>query len=278
MSTPLREHDLNAYLRRVAFQGRPSPDLETLRQLHRCHPQAIAFENLSTLMGESVPLELDALVDKLVGAGRGGYCFEHNGLFAAVLETLGFEVTTLAARVSWGREPGRVGGRTHMLMSVRIAGRDFICDVGFGGVTLNMPLLLEVDVEQAGPQERFRMVMRNDGEYELFIELSDGWQSMYRFDLQPQGPGDYEAMNRHVSTHRDSPFIANLMAARRTAEGRHALSNTRLRTYRGVAVIRSRQLGNVAELRGVLGAEFGIRLPEHGGLDAALARIVAHDA
>lgn len=277
MSTSLAGQALDAYLRRVDFRGRAKADLATLRELHRCHPRAIPFENLSTLLGEPVPLDIDALHDKLVRTGRGGYCFEQNALFAAVLETLGFEVATLAARVSWHREADDIGGRTHMLMRVRVAGQDYLCDVGFGGLTLNMPLLLAVDIEQSAPQERFRVVMRDDGDYELCVELGKVWQSMYRFDLQLQRPSDYEIMNHYVSTHSTSPFIANLMAARRTAVGRYALNNTRLATYRGAGPGEFRQLKSVSELRTALSQELQIVLPARSGVDTALARIVERD-
>src|SRR5690606_41012673 len=93
--------DLAAYAERVGYAGALEPSLETLRALHRLHPLAIPFENLTTLLGDSPRLDVPALERKLVLSGRGGYCFEHNRLFGAVLESLGFEVTGLAARVLW---------------------------------------------------------------------------------------------------------------------------------------------------------------------------------
>src|SRR5581483_8518947 len=77
--------DLDAYFARVGYDGPRKATLDTLRALHRLHPQAIAFENLSPLLGDPVPLDAAALHDKMVRNGRGGYCFEHNLLFASVL-------------------------------------------------------------------------------------------------------------------------------------------------------------------------------------------------
>ena len=66
------------------------------------HATHIPFENFDVLLGRPIRLDPEGLQAKLVGAGRGGYCFEHNTLFAAVLERLGYEVTLLAARVRLG--------------------------------------------------------------------------------------------------------------------------------------------------------------------------------
>ena len=79
--------------------ARATPRWNTLRALHALHPAAIPFENFDPLLGRPVLLDLAALQDKLVRRKRGGYCFEHNTLFRAALEGLGFTVTSLASRV-----------------------------------------------------------------------------------------------------------------------------------------------------------------------------------
>src|SRR5262245_43236005 len=95
--------DLAAYFERIGYDGSPSPTLETLQRLHACHAIAIAFENLDPLMGEPVSLDLAAISHKFLHAQRGGYCYEHNTFFQAVLRSLGFRVSGLAAIVQWRR-------------------------------------------------------------------------------------------------------------------------------------------------------------------------------
>src|SRR5690606_14922037 len=95
--------DLDGYFRRIGYGGPRTPTLETLRALQRLHPAAIPFENLSPFAGAPVSLELDAIQQKLVHDGRGGYCFEQNSLFLEVLRALGFRASGLAARVLWNR-------------------------------------------------------------------------------------------------------------------------------------------------------------------------------
>lgn len=264
--------DLDAYLRRIGFAREACADLATLEALHARHPIAIPFENLATLMGHPVPLELEAVERKLVGEGRGGYCFEQNLLFAAALEALGFELESLAARVTWGREPGDVGARTHMVLLVRVDGEQYLCDVGFGGLTLTTPLRLEPGVPQAGTHEQFRIDRYGEREYELLVELEAHWRSMYRFDLQPQAPVDYEVLNHYVATHPESHFRSVLMAARRTPDGRHALVNGRVTRYEARFEAERREVETVEELRGVLEGVFNIALPDDPALDPALAR------
>jgi len=102
--------DLDAYFQRVRWSGGRDPTLETLAGLIEAHTAHIPFENLDVLLGRTLRLDLEGLQDKIVGACRGGYCFEHASLFAAVLEALGFQVARHAARVVlFGPWPKRCG-------------------------------------------------------------------------------------------------------------------------------------------------------------------------
>lgn len=267
--------DLDAYLRRIGFEGTPRADLATLRKLHELHPVAIPFENLTTLMGRPVALDLESIERKLVQSGRGGYCFEHNALLAAALDALGFELESLAARVTWQRPARDIGGRTHMVLRVYLGREQYVCDVGFGGLTLTTPLILVPDVAQVGAHEEFRIDRLDEREYEVLVEFGTGWQPMYRFDLQPQEAVDYEVLNHYVATHPTSPFRSRLMAARRTPEGRHALGDGRLTTYEGRFEAERREVETVADLREVLEGVFEIALPDDPALDPALARVLA---
>src|SRR3979490_2774751 len=107
--------DIGAYLKRIGYQGGRAPTLETLRALHALHSAAITFENLDPLLKRRIHLDAASLERKLVTEKRGGYCFEQNGLFAAALTSLGFDVTGLAAHVYVKQTPGRIR-RSHMLL------------------------------------------------------------------------------------------------------------------------------------------------------------------
>ena len=273
---PARTVDLGAYARRIGYDGRLEPTLDTLRALHRLHPFAIPFENLTTLLGVSPRLDLEALEEKMVHADRGGYCFEHNRLFAGVLEALGFDVTGLAARVLWERSPGTVMPRTHMLLAVELSGRTYIGDVGFGGLTLTAPLLLEPDVEQPTPHEVFRL-LRADAGFVLEARLQQEWRPLYWFDESEHLEIDFEVLNHFVATHPGSPFRSQLYGARALPDRRLALRNGRL-TIRGLdGSVKRRDLETVEALRDVLTLDFGIATPEDDAVDYALASVLAAD-
>jgi N-hydroxyarylamine O-acetyltransferase len=264
--------DIDAYFRRIGYSGAREPTLVTLRALHALHPRAIPFENLDPLRRHPVRLDGESLQNKLVTRRRGGYCFEQNLLFSQVLTALGFSVAALSARVLWDR-PDDVRARTHMLLFVQLADGPYLCDVGFGGLTLTTPLRLEAGVEQRTPHEPFR-ILREDREFLTQAHVSGGWRTLYRFDLQEQLPIDIEVLNFFVSQHPESPFLTRLMAARREPNRSLSLRDAELRVYHLDGPSEQRVLRSVAEVRATLAQEFGIDVPEDAALDAAFERVL----
>ncbi len=191
-----------------------------------------------------------------------------------MLRAIGFRVTDLAARVVWNAPPRVLRPRSHMLLRIDLEDGPYVADVGFGGLTLTAPLRLAADIEQPTPHETFRLVATDDG-FVLEALLRESWAALYRFDLQPQLPPDYEVANWYVSTHPQSHFVTSLIAARPFSGGRFALSNNQLSIHRPGAASEQRTLPGPAELRAVLQETFGLTLPEEPGLDETLARLTA---
>src|SRR5205085_5506132 len=131
--------DLDSYCARIGWDGVRAPSFATLASILDHHMTRIPFENLDVLLGNPPKLDLASLEAKLVGAKRGGYCYEHATLFAAVLEMLGFSVTRHSARVTMAR-PKSEAPRTHMFLSVQLAEGTFVVDPGFGGLAPRVPL------------------------------------------------------------------------------------------------------------------------------------------
>ncbi len=273
MSDPATSFDLDAYLKRIGYAGRRVPTLDTLRAIHALHPASIPFENLNPLLRIPVVLDIRSLQAKLIDAKRGGYCFEHNLLLKTALETLGFAVTGLAARVLWGRTPDAITSRGHMVLLVEVEGEQYIADVGFGGQTMTGPLRLELDTEQATPHEPCRLVEWG-GDFLLETKIRDEWKPMYRFDLQRQHLIDYEVSSWYLSNHPQSHFVTGLRAARAVQGRRFNLLGKELTTHTLGAQSTTRTLRSVDELTEALETTFGIQLPEHPELRRKLGAII----
>ncbi|MEV5509341.1 arylamine N-acetyltransferase family protein [Streptomyces orinoci] len=251
--------DLDAYLGRIGLGRAGGPDPGTLRMIHRAHLAAFPFENLEILLGRPVLLDIKALQEKLVDRRRGGYCFEHNLLLAAVLERLGFAVWGLAARVS--RDDGGVAPVTHMALGVHAGGQDWLCDVGFGGDGLLDPLPLR----PAGPVPQdgrsFAVETRRHGVRVLRTLRPEGWSDLYAIGPERRLPVDYAVMNHYTSTHAGSPFVSRLLV-QRTEEGvRRSLVGRALKVTRSDGSREQRDVGG-GELREVLRSQFLIELDD----------------
>ena len=249
--------DLAAYFDRIEYRGATSPTLETLKALHLAHATHIPFENLDVLLGRPIRLDLPSVFAKLVTNKRGGYCFEQNRLFASVLESLGFSVTCLSARVQMGSAEARP--RTHMLLSVLIDQQPWLCDVGFGHEGLLHPILLQPGHEAEQFAWKYRIVER-ESVHILQSLHPDGWFDLYRFTLEPHFPIDYEVANHYTSTYPESPFRLNVITARPGPERRLVLWNGVLTEQTATGKTETKITGD-EELLEVLRARFGLRFP-----------------
>jgi N-hydroxyarylamine O-acetyltransferase len=91
--------NVDGYLARLGLDGRPAPTLATLIDLHRRHLRALPYENLAAMLGRPDPVDPVATLDRIAAGGNAGYCFHHNGAFAAVLRELGYHVRHLRGHV-----------------------------------------------------------------------------------------------------------------------------------------------------------------------------------
>jgi N-hydroxyarylamine O-acetyltransferase len=244
--------DLTAYLRRIGLPEPPTADLAGLRALHLAHATSIPFENLDIQMGLPIRLDLASLQAKLVQRRRGGYCFEHNTLFQAVLRQMGFDVMACEARVRLGAT--ETLPRTHMLLLVTLGGDRWLCDVGFGGEGLLHSVRLDGE-----PHRQFLNTYRvaEEGHLRVLQSFHHGvWQDLYAFEPAPRFPVDFEMANHYTSTYPESRFLKTLTAQLPGTEVRRILRNRGLSESRGDAV-EGRELAP-AELIPTLREVFGL--------------------
>ncbi|WP_328489157.1 arylamine N-acetyltransferase family protein [Streptomyces zaomyceticus] len=257
------ELDLDAYLARIGYEterdGELAPDLRTLTALHRAHSRTFPFENLDVALGRRVPLDLKSLQAKLVERRRGGYCYEQNSLFAAVLERIGFAVAGRGAR---NRSRGAARPPvTHALLVVVIDDEQWLADVGFGwqGPLEPVPLRDGAHVEQSG--WTFGIGVEAEGIHVLRSLRPQGWIDLYAFSPQTLYPGDFTVMNHYSSSHPDSRFLGQVVAQRPGADVRRALVRDRLSTM-GKDGVAEERIVKADELIAMLEGDFGIELDD----------------
>lgn len=220
--------DLPAYLVRLSYTGPVDTSVETLHALQAAHIAAIPFEAIDVLFGDGINLDPTVIEDKLVRRGRGGYCYEHNGLYSRVLERLGFAVKARIARVLWGGVgEGGFQPRTHMALQVEAAGETWLVDVGFGSAVPTAPLRWDDSDPQNTSLGCYRLIPTAFGR-RLEVRSENGWKMLYEvLDELPQQE-DFEVSNWFTSTHPDSPFRHNLIVTHADGKGRVILSGSEL--------------------------------------------------
>lgn len=265
------EFDLDAYLRRIGREGERRPDAATLRGVHLAHMRGIPFENLDALRRTAPSLDPADLMAKLVHSRRGGYCYEHNTLFAEALEALGFGVTRLTARVAVGADRIESRPRTHMTLLAEAPGdpQPYLADVGFGAIgALLEPVPLRTGTEFHDAGRRHRLVHApHRGPLDLWLLQAydrgkDDWADQYAFTLEPFEKPDYDVINWHMATNPRSPFTQRLYVQRVDAERHLALHGRLLTETAADGTVRERELAQEAEVRRVLDEEFGIVAPD----------------
>jgi N-hydroxyarylamine O-acetyltransferase len=214
----------SAYLQRIAVPRPLGVDTVTLHVLHRAHQLTVPFENLSMHLAEPISLADEDLIDKIVRRGRGGICYELNGAFALLLQSLDVEVTRVAARV-YG-DDGRLGiPLDHMALIVRPSDGSgpWLADVGFGRHS-TYPLLFDSRHEQDDPGGHFRLADTPDGDVDVF---RDG-QPQYRIDTRAFTQSDFVPTCWWQASSPDSHFTQSTICSRLTETGRISLSDRTL--------------------------------------------------
>jgi N-hydroxyarylamine O-acetyltransferase len=214
---------LDLYLKRIKYSRSPGVNLQTLQELHLLHLQHIPYENIDVFCHQVVKLDAESLTEKILLRQRGGYCFQQNGLFSLALVELGFKFHSNMARVHRNRP--QPGGRTHQINLVKLEGKTWVCDVGFGGSGFRQPLMLKADVEFEQLGEIYRLHESDEHGFYLQKKFSQEWQPLYTFKVEATLPIDLEMANFYTSNSSDHIFRDAIIGTRMTDRGRVTLSD-----------------------------------------------------
>ncbi|MET3528628.1 arylamine N-acetyltransferase family protein [Phenylobacterium koreense] len=251
---------VQAYLDRVGFVGSPRADLESLRALHRAHLRAVPYENFDVLLGRPMTLTPEAAFDKIVGARRGGWCYEMNGLFAAVLREIGFTVTEMAGAVTRG-ERGELSHGNHLVLRVDLD-RPYLADVGFGDGTQE-PLPLKLGPHRCAGYN-FRLEKLPDG-WLRFHNHTFGGAPYFDFRDEPADRAQLARTCQWLATSPESVFTQTALAFRHGPDGVASLLGRTLRKVRPGGR-ESHLIGSQDEFVQVLEEVFDLHVPEAAGL------------
>ncbi|MEQ8712855.1 MAG: arylamine N-acetyltransferase [Cyclobacteriaceae bacterium] len=251
--------DVERYLERINVRQSYQPTLAFLKQLHRSHLFAIPFENLDIHHGRKIMLDVQRNFKKVVENKRGGFCYELNGLFYHLLLQLKFDCKLISARVF--REDGSLGPEyDHMAIVVRMDGKQWLVDVGFGDSFIE-PKLIEpyqsmLDYNryfkfEQDPDENYILLMSKEGVY---------YERKYVFSLKTQEYIQFLDMCDYHQTDSDSPFRKKKMITIATKSGRITLTDQLLKTTH-LGEETETKLLNQDEFYSKLEHHFGITLP-----------------
>lgn len=220
---------IQAYLKRIGYTGSANANAETLARLQRQHLLTVPYENLDIMRNIPLSLETDALFEKIVLRGRGGYCFELNGLFAFLLRAIGFEVTEYMSRFL--RDETEIPMRRHRVLRVRCGNNDYLCDVGVGGIIPRKPLILRTGEINEQGRERYKLEREDFYGYVLYEWRHDAWSRLYAFTEEEQLNIDYVMPSYYCEKHPQSFFRTQDMVHIFTENGRKSVAGREVRLY-----------------------------------------------
>jgi N-hydroxyarylamine O-acetyltransferase len=214
----------NEYLRRIGAENFDiSANLETLKYLQKQNLLQIPFENLDIHWKNPIFLDEKNFYEKIVGNGRGGFCYELNGLFYKLLEEIGFKSKTISAKVS--NEKGVFGAEyDHLAILTEIGNEEFLVDVGFGDFTAE-PLKFVFDIEQSDANGIFLIRKHTEDYFEVVKKNGDDWKSEYIFKDLERDLAEFTEMCNFHQTSPESHFTRGKVCSLMTNDGRKTLTD-----------------------------------------------------
>jgi N-hydroxyarylamine O-acetyltransferase len=216
--------DVQACLNRIGYQGSREPSYETLCNLQRAFLLSVPFENFDIHLGRYIEIDPERVFHKVVEQRRGGFCYELNSLFHALLSELGFDVEFHAARMLRDGKPGREAG--HMILIVNL-GERYIVDVG-NGKSCREPLPLARSKESAAEDFLYRTADTDLGPAVLEKPKDGDWRTRFIFGMTALERQDFLEPCRWTQTSPDSIFTRNRICTLARHNGRITLLNSTL--------------------------------------------------
>jgi N-hydroxyarylamine O-acetyltransferase len=260
---PLSAADIDRYLARVGYTGSLDISIETLTALHRAHLLAIPYENLDIHLGRRLTLDPDHIFRKLVDEQRGGWCYEMNGLFGRVIQSIGFPVRYVAGAVGRATRGDSVEGN-HLVLIVTLE-KPWIADVGFGDGFID-PLPLAPDMYRQGFLDY--AVEQHEERWIVHVHEFAGADS-FDFTLQPRAMSYFTRQCHELQTSPDSGFVRTTVCQRFVPDGIVTLRGAVFRRVSSGGAV-DRTIEDADDYLSVLDEHFGLRV---AGTEALFPRV-----
>ncbi len=250
--------NINEYFERINYSGSAEPTLDTLAKLQKQHFLNVPFENLDIKNEIEIKLDLDRIYSKVVENGRGGFCYELNGLFYELLKAIGFDSKMVSARV-FNPEKKEFGAEfDHMVIITELDGGQYISDVGFGEFAFN-PLKIELNTIQEDPRGEFKIEKYDHGHLLVSFNEDGNWIPKYIFSQQPRYLSEYSGMCRFHQTSPESHFTGRRLCSIATENGRITITGNELKIKNGAGT-EEYQITDDADFREKLKEYFGMEV------------------
>jgi N-hydroxyarylamine O-acetyltransferase len=250
--------EIEEYLERIGYEGNTEPALGLLNALQKKYLLNIPFENLDIHYKIPIELNLANIFEKVVRKRRGGFCYELNGIFYELLNSIGFNVKMICARVFDQRQQIFSPEFDHLAIIVKIDSTDYLTDVGFGEFAFS-PLKIELNAIQNDDRGSFRIERYDELYYKVAKRAGENWVPEYMFTLKKRDLSEFKDMCHYNQTSPLSHFTQNKFCSLATENGRITVTANKIKITEGDGVTEL-QLNSDEDFQAALEKYFHIRL------------------
>ena len=224
---------IEKFLQRIGMNPdtKPVPTFDFLKSVQYNAVISIAYENLDILDKKPLKLDADSLFEKIVEKGRGGYCFEVNGLLSWFFKECGFEVTDYFARFLRGEKD--IPMRRHRVLSVKCDDGDYFCDIGIGQIAPRLPVLMKEGLPQKQFGETYKFEKDKNLGWVLYDLHNGEWRQFISFTEEKIYEIDFVQPSVYCELHPDSVFNKAPMIAIKTPDGRKTIDDKTYKVFVG---------------------------------------------
>ena len=257
---PMKKLQIEQYLRKLQLNDfEPAVNLATLTKLQDAHLKYIPYENFDCLNGKITSLKRQDMLNKVIMHNRGGICFELNGLYNWLLESLGFDVTSYSARFIDKMETYQL--RRHRVMCVALGEKRYLTDVGVNSESPRVPLEIVEGLIQSDGISQYKFTRSEFWGWLLWQkERGKIWKRLFGFTEEPQIDKDFITASFWCDAHPDSPFIKSKKLSIFREDCNITIRGNYLKFYLGGRVKYRYKINTGAELKEILLEYFGINV------------------